>query len=118
VRLVSTDQGEPHPQRIPAPAKPPTPTPTPSTSTAKLPDEKVVIDPTKGGQVSAKQDTLAGVTKAMEGEWVWGGIVRVLELDLFSPMWEVRHGAAMGLREIVKVQGGAGGMKGRSGLYV
>ena len=90
--------------------------PTPSTSTAKLPDDasKVIIDPSKGGQVSAKEDSTGpNVTMANEGEWVWGGIVRLLELDLFSPMWEVRHGAAMGLREIVKAQGGAGGMKGK-----
>ncbi|KAG9123442.1 TATA-binding protein-associated factor mot1, partial [Ceratobasidium sp. 392] len=112
VRLVSTDQGDPHPHRIRGTSKPPTPAATPSTSTTKLPEEKVVIDPSKGGQVSAKQETAgSGAIMAMEGEWVWGGVVRLLELDLFSPMWEVRHGAAMGLREIVKVQGGAGGMK-------
>ncbi|CAE6462717.1 unnamed protein product [Rhizoctonia solani] len=116
VRLVATDDG-PQPQRVRSGSKAaPTqvsPTPTPSTSTSKLPDDsKVVIDPSKGGQVTAKQETSAhSVLKANEGEWVWGGIVRVLELDLFSPIWEVRHGAAMALREIVKVQGGAGGMK-------
>ncbi|CAE6409738.1 unnamed protein product [Rhizoctonia solani] len=115
VRLVATEDG-PQPQRVQSGSKPPahvSPTPTPSTTASKLPDDsKVVIDPSKGGQVSAKQEaTTPAVIKANEGEWVWGGIVRVLELDLFSPMWEVRHGAAMALREIVKVQGGAGGMK-------
>jgi len=29
-----------------------------------------------------------------------------------SPNWEVRHGAALGLREIIKTQGLSGGMKG------
>ncbi|QRV86508.1 TBP associated factor (Mot1) [Ceratobasidium sp. AG-Ba] len=112
VRLVSTEQGEPHPHRIQrAPSKPPTPLPTPTSANSKLPDEKVIIDPSKGGQVNAKQEAATGATAAMEGEWVWGGVIRVLELDLFNPSWEVRHGAAMGLREIVKVQGGAGGMK-------
>ncbi|KAF8744257.1 chromatin remodeling protein, partial [Rhizoctonia solani] len=115
VRLVATDDG-PQPQRVHSISKAPahvSPTPTPSTTASKLPDDsKVIIDPSKGGQVTAKQEaTSATVIKANEGEWVWGGIVRVLELDLFSPMWEVRHGAAMALREIVKVQGGAGGMK-------
>ncbi|KAJ1310135.1 hypothetical protein OPQ81_006880 [Rhizoctonia solani] len=115
VRLVATDDG-PQPQRVRSGSKAPaqiSPTPTPSTSTSKLPDEsKVIIDPSKGGQVNAKQGAVAPtVIKANEGEWVWGGVVRVLELDLFNPMWEVRHGAAMALREIVKVQGGAGGMK-------
>ncbi|CAE6520255.1 unnamed protein product [Rhizoctonia solani] len=115
VRLVATEDG-PQPQRVRSGSKAHaqvSPTPTPSTSTSKLPDDtKVVIDPSKGGQVNAKKGAATQtVIKANEGEWVWGGIVRMLELDLFSPIWEVRHGAAMALREIVKVQGGAGGMK-------
>lgn len=31
---------------------------------------------------------------------------------LFSPNWEIRHGAAMALREVIKTRGAAGGMKG------
>ncbi len=31
-----------------------------------------------------------------------------------SPKWEIRHGAAMALREIIRVRGATGGMKGRS----
>jgi len=38
--------------------------------------------------------------------------VKVLEVDLFSPIWEVRHGAALALRELLKVQGKYGGMQG------
>lgn len=30
----------------------------------------------------------------------------------FSPNWEIRHGAALALREIIKVQGASGGMRG------
>lgn len=55
-------------------------------------------------------------SKALEvrpGEWVWDGVVKVLEVDLFSPNWEVRHGAAMGLREVLKIQGKCGGMRGK-----
>jgi hypothetical protein len=33
-------------------------------------------------------------------------------VDLFSAAWEVRHGAAMALRELLKIQGKYGGMKG------
>lgn len=47
-----------------------------------------------------------------EGSWVWSGVVGVLLVDLFSAAWEVRHGAALALREILKVQGASGGMKG------
>ncbi|KAF8078067.1 SNF2 superfamily chromatin remodeling protein [Lyophyllum atratum] len=64
--------------------------------------EKVVIDPTKGA------------IKALDvkpGLWPWNGVVKVLEVDLFSAAWEVRHGAAMALRELLKVQGKYGGMR-------
>jgi TATA-binding protein-associated factor len=38
-----------------------------------------------------------------------------LSVDIFDPNWEVRHGAAMALREVVRVQGaGAGRMEGKS----
>lgn len=46
------------------------------------------------------------------GFWIWDGVVQVLEVDLFSASWEVRHGAAMALRELLKVQGKCGGMRG------
>jgi hypothetical protein len=39
--------------------------------------------------------------------------VKILEVDLFSPTWEVRHGAALALRELLKVQGKCGGMRGK-----
>ncbi|KAF7359286.1 TBP associated factor [Mycena sanguinolenta] len=45
------------------------------------------------------------------GTWIWDGVVRVLEVDLFSAAWEVRHGAAMALRELLKLQGANGGMR-------
>jgi TATA-binding protein-associated factor len=38
--------------------------------------------------------------------------VKVLEVDLLSAAWEVRHGAALALRELLKAQGRFGGMKG------
>ena len=74
--------------------------------------DKVVIDPSKGGAVSAKS---APQSKALEvpiGTWVWDGVVKLLEVDLFSASWEVRHGAAMALRELLKVQGQHGGERG------
>ncbi|KAL5529004.1 hypothetical protein ACEPAG_4978 [Sanghuangporus baumii] len=73
--------------------------------------DRVVVDPTKGGAVEAKA---AQQTKALEvqpGAWPWDGVVKVLEVDLFSPAWEVRHGAALALREVIKVQGKCGGMR-------
>jgi len=47
--------------------------------------EKVVIDPSKGGQVEAHESK--GGSKALqvrEGEWIWEGVRSVLEVDLFK----------------------------------
>ena len=48
-------------------------------------------------------------------EWPFERLCDLLMLDLFDATWEVRHGAAMGLRELVRVHGaGAGRESGRS----
>lgn len=105
---------------------------TPATPTSGAAPEKVIIDPMKGGQVEAKEKA-ASQSLALcvpEGTWVWAGAVSVLLVDLFrcvvyhvlsaywnstsvngSPNWEIRHGAAMALREVIKTRGAAGGMK-------
>jgi TATA-binding protein-associated factor len=46
-----------------------------------------------------------------EGEWPWAGVIRLLELELFDPVWSTRHGAACAMRDIVKTQGVYGGMR-------
>ncbi|KAF7353641.1 TBP associated factor [Mycena venus] len=73
--------------------------------------EKVVIDPSKGGAVSPKAAAQSRALDVRPGTWIWDGVVRVLEVDLFSAAWEVRHGAAMALRELLKLQGENGGMR-------
>ncbi|KAG5646696.1 hypothetical protein DXG03_002686 [Asterophora parasitica] len=73
--------------------------------------DKVVVDPTKGGAVSPKASQQSKALDVKAGLWVWDGVVKVLEVDLFSAAWEVRHGAAMALRELLKVQGKYGGMR-------
>ena len=48
-------------------------------------------------------------------EWPYERMCEFLEVDLFDPNWEIRHGAAMGLREVIRVQGsGAGRLLGKS----
>ncbi|KZT11597.1 SNF2 chromatin remodeling protein [Laetiporus sulphureus 93-53] len=74
------------------------------------PQEKVVIDPSKGGAVSPKAEKQSKALEVPQGCWVWDGLAKILEVDLFSPAWEVRHGAAMALRELLKLQGKYGGM--------
>ncbi|TFY59920.1 hypothetical protein EVJ58_g5470 [Rhodofomes roseus] len=73
--------------------------------------EKVVIDPSKGGAVSPKAQKQSKALEVPQGRWVWDGLAKILEVDLFSPAWEVRHGAAMALRELLKLQGKYGGMQ-------
>ncbi|QSL65406.1 hypothetical protein MERGE_002716 [Pneumocystis wakefieldiae] len=48
-------------------------------------------------------------------EWPFKKIAELLKIDLFHPQWEIRHGAAMGLLEIIKIHGkGAGRVVGLS----
>ncbi|SPO38981.1 related to MOT1 - transcriptional accessory protein [Pseudozyma flocculosa] len=51
----------------------------------------------------------ASAFQARPGEWPFRVVVDTLSVDLFSPMWETRHGAALGLRELLKCQGSGGG---------
>ncbi|KAJ6608621.1 hypothetical protein B0H10DRAFT_1920958 [Mycena sp. CBHHK59/15] len=84
---------------------------TPTASSVPSISEKVIIDPSKGGAVSPKAAKQSRALDVRPGVWIWDGVVRVLEVDLFSTAWEVRHGAAMALRELLKVQGKYGGMR-------
>ena len=74
--------------------------------------DKVVVDPSKGGAVNPKSDKQSKALEVRPGTWIWDGIANMLEVDLFSQAWEIRHGAAMCLRELFKLQGKCGGMKG------
>lgn len=86
----------------------------PSTNGAPtvISSDNVVVDPSKGGAVNPKNDKQSKALEVRPGTWIWDGIANVLEVDLFSQAWEVRHGAAMCLRELFKLQGRSGGMKG------
>lgn len=47
--------------------------------------------------------------------WPFEGLCELLMVDLFDPAWEIRHGAVLGLREVIKVHGaGAGRVVGKS----
>ena len=48
-------------------------------------------------------------------QWPFERLCEFLVVDLFDQSWEVRHGAAMGLREVIRVHGaGAGRERGKS----
>lgn len=102
VRLIASDEKA---------ATPVTRASSPTTNES----EKVVIDPTKGGAVSPKESKQSKALEVEPGNWIWDGVIKVLEVDLFSATWEVRHGAALAFRELLKVQGKCGGMRGMCG---
>ncbi|KAH0494125.1 hypothetical protein TgHK011_000757 [Trichoderma gracile] len=54
--------------------------------------------------------------ESLEGaEWPFERLCDFLKVDLFDSAWETRHGAAMGLREVLRVHGGgAGRVRGKS----
>ncbi|KAI8999803.1 SNF2 family N-terminal domain-containing protein [Gaertneriomyces semiglobifer] len=61
---------------------------------------KVVIDP----KIKMELNTTTG-NHEIGTEWPFEGLCEQLCLDLFSPSWETRHGAAVGLRSILKHHG-------------
>ncbi|RKU44235.1 TATA-binding protein-associated factor mot1 [Coniochaeta pulveracea] len=76
-------------------------------------DTKVVSE-FKGPVLPIKSELEADET--LDGaEWPYERLCDFLKVDLFDPQWETRHGAAMGLREVIRVHGlGAGRTKGKS----
>ena len=71
-------------------------------------DQSKVVSEFKGLAIPEKS-TL--VTEAEEDgdEWPFDRLCEFLTVDLFDPQWEIRHGAAMGLREIIRVHGAGAG---------
>ncbi|EST08987.1 SNF2-related [Kalmanozyma brasiliensis GHG001] len=65
--------------------------------------------PAASGALSAGYTSSANPFQVRPGEWPFLLVVDTLSVDLFSPTWETRHGAALGLRELLKTQGFGGG---------
>jgi TATA-binding protein-associated factor len=66
---------------------------------------------------AALPDKSSFQTEAEESglEWPFERLCEFLSLELFDHAWEIRHGAAMGLREVLRVHGaGAGRRKGKT----
>ncbi|XP_057544192.1 TATA-binding protein-associated factor BTAF1 [Amaranthus tricolor] len=51
-----------------------------------------------------------GVEHEGDGHWPFHGFVEQLLVDMFDPIWEVRHGSIMALREILTYQGSYAGV--------
>jgi TATA-binding protein-associated factor len=77
-------------------------------------DKSKIVAEFKGLPVPEKSELQ---TEAEENgcEWPFERLLEFLTIDLFDHMWEIRHGAAMGIREVIRVHGaGAGRLRGKS----
>ncbi|KAK4635844.1 TATA-binding protein-associated factor mot1 [Fulvia fulva] len=71
-------------------------------------DDSKVVSEFKGAPIPEKS-TLIADAEEDGNEWPFERLCEFLTVDLFDPQWEIRHGAAMGLREIVRVHGAGAG---------
>ncbi|KAI4724400.1 SNF2 family DNA-dependent ATPase domain-containing protein [Aureobasidium sp. EXF-10728] len=71
-------------------------------------DDAKVVSEFKGAPIVEKSAFQTEVEEAGNG-WPFERLCEFLTVDLFDPAWEIRHGAAMGLREIVRVHGAGAG---------
>jgi TATA-binding protein-associated factor len=72
------------------------------------PDDDTMIVSEFKGEV-APEKPMIQPDEEQSNEWPFEVASEFLMVDLFDPCWEIRHGAAMGLREILRVHGkGAG----------
>ena len=76
-------------------------------------DTKIVAD--YKGAVLPPKPTIQTEAEEEGLEWPFEKLCDVLAVDLFDTSWEIRHGAAMGLREIIKSHGaGAARRRGKA----
>jgi TATA-binding protein-associated factor len=76
--------------------------------TEEVDEDSKVVSEFKGPVLPIKSE-LQTEEEAEGVEWPYERLCDFLKVDLFDPQWETRHGAAMGLREIVRVHGGGAG---------
>jgi hypothetical protein len=68
----------------------------------------VVAAPIPGGAVEASRtnnNELDEILPRTADEWVWTRLVDKLEVMLESESWEARHGSALALRDLIRIQG-------------
>eukprot|EP00960_Hanusia_phi_P064882 765948-Hanusia_phi.AAC.4 len=71
-------------------------------STASAEGKSVVTEQPQDSNKVVVETTVSEVVAADPNEWPLGPICDELCCDIFDPAWEVRHGAAVGLQEILK----------------
>jgi TATA-binding protein-associated factor len=77
-------------------------------------DDAKFVKEFKGAPIPDKSSFQTEAEEAGLG-WPFERVCEYLAVELFDYTWEVRHGAAMGIREILRIHGGgAGRQKGKS----
>ncbi|KAK7430006.1 TATA-binding protein-associated factor mot1 [Neonectria magnoliae] len=77
---------------------------------ADIDEDTKVVSEFKGPIIPVKSELEAEET--VDGsEWPYERLCDFLKVDIFDPSWETRHGAAMGLREVIRVHGGGAGRR-------
>jgi TATA-binding protein-associated factor len=77
-------------------------------------EEAKVVSEYKGPIIPIKSE-LEEDDGSEGSEWPFERLCEFLKVDVCDPQWEIRHGAAMGLREVIRVHGaGAGRLRSRT----
>ncbi|DAA78450.1 TPA_exp: Uncharacterized protein A8136_4426 [Trichophyton benhamiae CBS 112371] len=78
-------------------------------------DDSKLVKEFKGTVVPEKPFIQSSSSDGQDIEWPYERMCEILMVDLFDQNWDIRHGAAMGLREVIRVQGhGAGRQYGKT----
>ncbi|KAI0380999.1 hypothetical protein F5Y04DRAFT_89544 [Hypomontagnella monticulosa] len=81
---------------------------------ADVDEDTKVVSEFKGPVVPIKSE-IEAENELQGSEWPFERLCEFLKIDIFDSQWETRHGAALGLREILRVHGaGAGRLRGKS----
>ncbi|KAI4870845.1 hypothetical protein F4820DRAFT_455050 [Hypoxylon rubiginosum] len=81
---------------------------------ADVDEDTKIVSEFKGSVVPIKSE-IEAEDELQGSEWPFERLCEFLKIDLFDAQWETRHGAALGLREILRVHGaGAGRLRGKS----
>ena len=85
-----------------------------SLNRGEVDEDAKIVSEFKGANVPEKS-TIQTEAEEQGLEWPYERLCDILMVDLFDHNWEIRHGAAIGLREVIRVHGaGAGRLYGKS----
>ncbi|KAI9785144.1 MAG: TATA-binding protein-associated factor mot1 [Geoglossum umbratile] len=74
-------------------------------------DDSKVIQEFKGPAIP-EASALQAEPEAEGIEWPYERLCEFLMVDLFDHSWDIRHGAAMGIREVIRIHGAGAGREG------